>query len=160
VKRLIAVALFLSACGGGGTEATAAPALVRVPQYEVDIAAFAPAPDGGTGVIAFGITVDPDTFQIPKALTRFKRTYPEIAWSANLTRAVDSPFVTWVVARQSTSGVEKTLFDVEEPTDPGVTILANSGDLAALVDNAPGTYVMRYLDSKEVLAEGTFTLVK
>jgi len=133
---------------------------VQTPPDEVAIAAFAPDPVGGTGVITFGVAFDPDTLGIPKALTRFKRTYPQIAWSANLTRAVNTSSVTWVVARQSSSAVEKTSFSVEEPTDAGITILVNSGDLAALVDNAPGTYVMRYMEATEVLAEGTFTLVK
>ncbi len=128
--------------------------------HEVAIAAFAPDPVGGTGVITFGVAFDPDTLVIPRALTRFKRMYPQTAWSANLTRAVRTSSVTWVVARQSSSGGEETSFSVEEPTDAGVTILVNAGDLAALVDNAPGTYVMRYLDAREVLAEGTFTLVK
>ena len=94
-------------------------------------------------------------------LTRFARSYPEIAWSADLTRGVNAAFVTWVVASQSRSGVEETIFSVEEPIDHSdVTVLANSGDLALLVDKKAGSYVMRYMDSGEILAEGTFTLVK
>ena len=41
-----------------------------------------------------------------------------------------------------------------------VTNLANAGNLAAHVDNVAGTYVMRYLNGREILAEGAFTLVE
>ena len=122
---------------------------------------IAPAPAPVTGVITFGIAYDPDTLDIPKPLTRFKRTYPVIAWSADLSHGVKAAFVTWLVVRRSESGAEETVFDVEEPIDdPNVTSLANSGALASHVHNVAGTYVMRYLDAHEVLAEGTFTLVK
>jgi hypothetical protein len=161
VKRLIAIAMLLSACGGGGAYATAAPALVRTAPGVDAIAQFAALPETVTGVITFGIAYDPDTLGIPRPLTRFKRTYPVIAWSADLARGVTATFVTWLVVRQSKSGVEKIVFDVEEPIDDAsVTTLANSADLALLVDNVAGTYVMRYLDSREVLAEGIFTLVR
>lgn len=159
MKRLILAALFLSACGSGGTNVTAAPALEEAPQ-DVDIAAFAPAAIVGTGVITFGVALDPETSKVTNALARFKSTYRDMAWSASLTRPVDDSSVIWVVASQVDSGGEEARFSVEEPTDPGARILANSGDLAVLVDNEPGTYVMRYLDGREVLAEGRFTLVK
>jgi hypothetical protein len=104
---------------------------------------------------------DPKTLAISKPLTRFKRTYPEIAWGARLTHGVTAYFVTWEVARRSASGIETPVFSVEEPVDGSdVTILANAGDLALLVDKKAGDYVMRYLNGREVLAEGIFTLVK
>jgi hypothetical protein len=112
-------------------------------------------------VITFGTAYDPKTLQIAKPLTRFKRTFREIAWSADLSRGVDAASMSWVVVRRSTSGVEKAVFDVDEPIDgPGIRTVANAGDLASIVGNVAGTYVMRYVDSGEVLAEGIFTLVK
>jgi hypothetical protein len=161
VKRLIAIVMLFSACGGGGEYATAAPALVRTAPGVDAVAQFEPVPNTVTGVITFGTAYDPDTLRIAKPLTRFKRTFPRIAWSADLSRAVQTAYLSWVVVRQSKSGVEETVFDVLEPIDDAsVTTLANSGDLANLLDNVTGTYVMRYFDSREVLAEGTFTLVK
>ena len=163
MKRLLVLVLLLSACGGGGTEATARPAIVQPRILPVD-AAIAPilaAPAQDAGVITFGVAYDADTLAIPKPLTRFKRTYPDIAWAAQLSRGVAAAFVTWTVLQRSTTGVETTLFSVEEPVDgEEVTALANSGNLALLVGNKAGTYVMRYLHAREVLAEGTFTLVK
>jgi hypothetical protein len=163
MKRLLVLVLLLSACGGGGTEATARPAIVQPRVLPVD-AAIAPilaAPARETGVITFGVAYDPDTLGIAKPLTRFKRTYPEIAWGAHLSRGVAASYVTWTVAMLSDTGVETTVFSVEEPIDGAdVTVLANSGNLALLVGNQAGTYVMRYLHAREVLAEGTFTLVK
>ena len=163
MKGLIVLALVVSACGQGGAETTARPALVQPQAVPADvvIAPIDAPPEQGVGVITFGVAYDPETLSIPEPLTRFKRTYPEIAWGANLTRGVAATFVTWEVAKRSTSGSEKTVFSVDEPIDGSdITILANSGDLALLVANTAGTYVMRYLDSREVLAEGTFTLVK
>lgn len=163
MKRLLAVALLLAACGGGGTEATARPAIVqpRVLPADAVIAPILAAPAHETGVITFGVAFDPDTLAIPKPVTRFKRTYPTIAWDAQLSRGVDAASVTWTVARRSSDGVETTVFAVDEPVDRSqVTVLANSGNLALLVGNKAGTYVMRYLHAREVLAEGIFTLVK
>jgi len=163
MKRLLVLAVLLSACAGGGTETTARPAIVlpRVLPVDVAIAPILAAPARDAGVITFGVAYDPDTLGIPKPLTRFKRTYPEIAWGAHLSRGVVAPYVTWTVAMLSATGVETTMFSVEEPIDGAdVTVLANSGNLALLVGNLAGTYVMRYLHAREVLAEGTFTLVK
>src|SRR5512140_3135372 len=106
--RLIAILLLVAACGGGGVDATAAPALIRVVEGVNAIAPIAPAPTTVPGVITFGTAYD------PKTLTRFKRTLPEIAWSADLSRGVDAASMSWVVVRRSTSGVEKAVFNVDE----------------------------------------------
>ena len=161
--RLIAIILLVSACGGGGIYATAAPAVIQA-AAEVGIAAIAHAiaPPSRTapGVITFGTAFDPKTLRIAKPLTRFRRTFPEIAWSAGLSRGVDAASMSWVVVRRSKTGVEKTVFNVDEPVNgPGTLTVANAGDLALIVGNVAGTYVMRYVDAGEVLAEGTFTLV-
>ncbi|MGZ8439090.1 MAG: hypothetical protein ACXWXR_11200 [Candidatus Limnocylindrales bacterium] len=158
---MIAIILLVSACGGGIIEATAAPALIQAPAGVNAIAPIAPAPRTVPGVITFGTAYDPNTLEMAKPLTRFKRTFPEIAWSAHLSRGVDAASMSWVVVRRSTSGVEKAVFDVDEPADgPSIRTVANAGDLALCVGNVAGTYVMRYVDAGEVLAEGTFTLVK
>ncbi len=158
---MIAVILLVSACGGGSIDATAAPALIQAAAGVNAVAPLAPARKTVPGVITFGTAYDPKTLRIAKPLTRFKRTFPEIAWSAHLSRGVDAASMSWIVVRRSTSGVDKAVFDVDEPIDgPSILTVANAGDLARCVGNVAGTYVMRYLDAGEVLAEGTFTLVK
>jgi hypothetical protein len=157
---LIVIILLVSACGGGSAYATAAPALIQAVEGVNAIAAMAPARTTVSGVITFGTAYDPKTLQIARPLTRFKRTFPAIAWSADLSRGVDAASVSWVVVRRSKTGAEKAVFNVDEPIDgPGILTVANAGDLARTVGNVAGTYVMRYVDAGEVLAEGTFTLV-
>lgn len=157
----MAIALFLSACADASAYPTAAPALVRTVPVEDAVVLIAPVKEPVIGVIAFGTAYDPETLAIPKPLTRFKRTFPVVAWSANLSRGVTAAYVTWTVVRRSESGDEEVMFEVEEPIDDSsLTTLANSGSLTFHVDHVPGTYVMRYVDASEVLAEGTFTLVK
>jgi hypothetical protein len=161
MKRLALIVFVLTACGGGGAYATAAPAQVRQEPAEDALVMIAPIEAAAIGVITFGVSYDPETLDIPEPLTRFKRTFPRIAWSADLAHGVNGAFVSWVVVRQSETGDEETMFDVEEPIDgSSVTSLANAGNLAAHVDNVAGTYVMRYLNGREVLAEGVFTLVE
>ena len=156
----MAIALFVAACADASAYPTAAPALVRAAPVEDAIVLLAPIRHPETGVITFGTAYDPKTLAIPKPLTRFKRTYPVIAWSADLSRGVTGGYVTWTVVRQSDSGDEAVMFEVEEPIDDAhLTTLANSGSLTSHVDHVPGTYVMRYVDAGEVLAEGAFTLV-
>jgi hypothetical protein len=159
--RLIAIVLLVSACGDASIDATAAPALVQAAPGVDAIAQFDPIRNDVPGVITFGIAYDPSTLRIAKPLTRFKRTFPQIAWSADLGPEIAAASLSWVVVRRSQSGVEKTVFEVEEPIDDATTtMVANAGDLALLVENVAGTYVMRYLDSREIRAEGTFVLVK
>jgi hypothetical protein len=156
----MAIALFLTACADASAYATAAPALVRPAPVEDAMVQIAPNPEAVIGVITFGTSYDPETLDIPEPLTRFKRTYPLIAWSAALTHGVNAAFVTWLVVRQSESGTEEIMFEVEEPIDDSsLRTLANAGSLTLHVDHVAGTYIMRYLDAREVLAEGTFTLV-
>jgi hypothetical protein len=159
--RLIAIVMLVSACGAGSIKATAAPVVIQAPGGVNAFAPIAPAARIVPGVITFGTAYDPKTLEIAKPLTRFKRTFPEIAWSAQLSRGVDAPSMSWVVVRRSKAGVEKLVYNVEETVDgPSTLTVANAGDLALCVGNVAGTYVMRYVDAGEVLAEGTFTLVK
>lgn len=164
MKRFVVIAaLLVLGCGGAGADATAVPVLIQ-PQAQEAAAAIAPiVPTDGTspGVITFGKAYDALTLEIEQPLTRFKRTYPLIAWGAHLSRGVPAEFLIWSVASRSDSGVETAVFAVEEPIDGlDVTVLANSGNLARLVDHELGTYVMRYTHAREVLAEGTFTVVE
>lgn len=163
MKRFVVIAaLLVVGCGGADADRTAVPALVQ-PQAQDAAAAIAPilpTGDASPGVITFGKAYDALTLEIAQPLTRFKRTYPVIAWGAHLSRGVAADFLTWSVASLSETGVETIVFEVEEPIDGrDVTVLANAGNLARLVDNEPGTYVMRYTHIREVLAEGTFTVV-
>ena len=161
MRRLVAIALLVSACADPSAYPTAAPALVREVAAEDAIVMIAPITEPVIGVITFGTSFDPTSLSIRKPLTRFKSTFPVIAWSASLSRGVNAAFVSWTVVRRSESGDEEVIFDVEEPIDdPTLITLANAGALTFHVHNVPGTYVMRYVDGREVLAEGTFTLVK
>ena len=162
MKRLAILIFVLAACGGEGVYATAAPALIRPAPVEDAAVAIAPIHEPApTGVITFGTSYDPDTLGIPEPLGRFKRTFPRIAWSAVLAHGVNSTFLSWVVVLQTETGAEETVFDVEEPIDDASIInLANAGNLASHLGNVAGTYVMRYLNGREVLAEGVFTLVE
>lgn len=158
MKRLLAIAFLAAACASPGAPATTVtptnPPAVTTPEPE-------PAYEGGSGIITFGTAYDPDTLFIAKPLTRFKRTFPEIAWSAELARSVDATSVEWIVASQTASGSERVIIrEDHDVSNPSNDLFANKIDLASLVDNKAGTYVMRYIESGEVLAEGTFTLVK
>lgn len=160
LARFVAVILLVSACGSGNAFATAGPALVKAPAGVDIIAPITPAPRTVPGVITFGTRYDSKTLRIARPLTRFKRTFPEIAWSADLNRGVNAASMSWIVVRRSAAGVEKVVFDVDEPIDgPDIRTVANAGDLARSLGNVAGTYVMRYVDAGDVLAEGTFTLV-
>jgi hypothetical protein len=133
------------------TRPTTAPIITAEPEL----------PLFGSGIITFGKSYDEDTLFIVDETSRFKSTYPEIAWSAELTRSIGATSIEWVLASQAASGSERVVWSQEiDISNPDSDLLANSLDLAFFVDNKPGTYVMRYIESGEVLAEGTFTLVK
>jgi hypothetical protein len=158
-RGLLAIALIVAACSSSG----ATPIIVYVtpaPNSTPFVDDPVPPEDGGLGLILFGTSYNADTLLIDKPITRFKRTYPEIAWSALLTRTIDATSMQWIIASQSAAGVERTIVSQEQEVgSPDSDLLANSADLAFLVDNKAGTYVMRYVESGEILAEGTFTLV-
>lgn len=121
-----------------------------------------PSPDvSGLGVITFGTGLDEEAFEVTGETGRFKRTYRNIAWVAELDRAVGSETLEWVVARQLKGGAEEVLYREEIPvSDPNHSAFANELDLAFLLDNQAGKYVMRYLVGGEIAAEGEFELVK
>ena len=153
----IAMALLIAACGGGAaaTDRPADPTERPTPEPP----AYTVPPN--FGVITFGLDYDPDTLDIIKPTERFKATYPAIAYSASLTEGAGAAKLRLVVASVSAAGSERVIIDEDVAvSNPAADIFANKVDLASLLDNKPGTYVMRFLRDATVLAEGTFTLVK
>jgi hypothetical protein len=155
---LIALATLVAACGGATSMATASPTPATTPT--ADVVDTIP-PIKGLGVITFGTAYDPDTLLIAKPLTRFKRTVKAIAWSAQFVESAGATSVELVLASVSKTGAETIIDRVDVPvSSPEFDLLANKGDLAGVVGNKAGTYVLRYVREGTVLAEGTFTLVK
>lgn len=159
MKRLIlAAALVFAGCSGGGTGATVTDAPTEEPTFTAE-----PTIDEyeNLGVISFGKSFDEDTLEIVDERTKFKTTVKKIAWSAYLSRTVGATSMELVIASQSKSGSERVIISEEvDISNPESDLFANSANLALLVDNKAGKYVMRYIESGDVLAEGTFTLVK
>jgi hypothetical protein len=111
------------------------------------------------GPIAFGTGLNSDTLEITGARTTFARSYSPIAWSATLSGPAGATTLTWIIASQSASGTESIVWTQDvNVSNPVFDTLANKDDLASLVNNAAGKYVMRYLRGATILAEGTFTL--
>ena len=161
MKRWFAIALLVAACTGEGAAAPAGPGAGQAEPSDVVTPEPGSTVEDGPGVITFGTAIDPDTLSIAQPFTKFQRTYPAIAWSARFARPIGVASITLVIVKPSRSGGEETMLSEAVPiADPDGTILTNIADLAALVDNRPGTYVMRYVRSVEVLAAGTFTLVE
>jgi hypothetical protein len=117
------------------------------------------APVGGSGHITFGTNYDATTLAVTDPRTTFARTYSPIAWSAEFSEAAGATTIKIIVASQTASGGERVLISEDVTlSNPGSDLIANEADLATLVGNAKGTYVMRYLRDATILAEGTFTL--
>lgn len=159
MKRLAIIALLVAACGGGAVTATqpATPTPTETPD-----ATEAPPPDiTGLGVITFGTALDEDTLLITKPTSKFKRTAKKIYWSAQFSETAGATSITFVIASKSASGAERGIIKTDtDVSDPGFDLFANGADIASLVDNKAGTYVMRYLRESTILAEGEFTLTK
>jgi hypothetical protein len=161
MKRLALLALLVAACGAAPGVAPTHPAVTTPPPAASIGPTDEPADVSGTGVITFGTALNEDTLQITKATNKFKRTASKIAWSADLTEAAGATSLTLIVASKSASGAERGIIKTDvDISDPTFDLIANSADIATLLDNKAGTYVMRYLRDATVLAEGTFTLVK
>lgn len=158
MKRfLIAAAIIVAACAG----TAAPPAATSVPVTAAPTRTPDPTPEIQTGVITFGTALDEDTLKVTKVTSRFKRTYPKISWSASLSEPVGATSIELVLASRSASGAERVIERVDvDVSNPDADLFANSADLATIVGNKAGTYVMRYVRDGKVLAEGTFTLVK
>jgi hypothetical protein len=112
-------------------------------------------------LITFGRSYDTKTLRIIDPATSFKTSSTLIAWSADVTRAGGDPTITMTLAARASGDTERVIYTLDvDLANPGSDTLANKWDLALLVDRRVGTYVLRYLTGKEVLAEGTFRLVK
>lgn len=151
---VLLIALLVAACGSASATRAPNPTDRATPEPVITDEPF-------VGIVTFGLDYDPDTLEIIKPTVRFKATYPEIAYAAWLSEPAQAATLRLVVASQSPSGSERVIIDEEVPvSNPDADLFANKLDLATLVGNEPGTYVMRYLRDADVLAEGTFTLVK
>ena len=157
MKRIALIGLLLlAACSGARPVATTTQQPATTPQPTPD-----PTVPATFGRITFGTSYDPDTLEIAKPITKFKRTIAMIAWSASLSDTVNATSIELVIASQSASGTERVIERVDiDVANPDSDTLANKVDLASIVGNKAGTYVMRYIRDGKVLAEGTFTLVK
>jgi hypothetical protein len=163
----LAVAVVAFAIFGGSGRPSVGAAPVTPSPVPAVVATPVPTPEPvlppavQTGVITFGKDYDPDTLLIVGPASKFKATRSSIAWSAALSEPAGATSLTIIIASRSASGIERIL--VKEDTDLSMTdadLIANKLDLASLVDNKVGTYVMRYVREATVLAEGMFTLTK
>jgi len=155
------LAVVVVACGSAARPLiTARPPAVTLPPTEAPVAEE-PLPDlTGLGVITFGTGLDEEAFEVTGETRRFKRTYRNIAWVAQLDRAVGTDTLEWVVAEVRKGGSESVLYrDEITVANPEHDAFANELDLALLLDNKAGRYVMRYLVGGEIAAEGEFELV-
>lgn len=162
MKRLFAVALVCAVLVGCGGAVVATPTPTPIPETTPEpTPEVTPEPIGGTGIVAFGTGYDPDTLAITGPKSSFKRTVATIAYSASLIEPVGATTVTIIIASHSATGVEKTIVKTDvDVSSPDSDTFANKLDLAGLVNNVAGTYVMRYLRGATLLAEGQFILTK
>jgi hypothetical protein len=152
----VGLMLLLVACSSGRTPdpaPTSAAIVTEAPAVEDDMSDL--------GKITFGTKFDRETLLIDEPRRRFKRNYPEIAWSAQFIEAAGSTTITLIMARVSKGGAEEVVVTTDvDIANPTFSLLANSADLASIADNKAGKYVLRYLRDSTVLAEGEFELVK
>ena len=158
VSALLVAAFLLASCGSGSQPATptATAAVVATPEPSI-----APVVDPMAGIVEFGAKLDQDNVEIQKPRDSFKRTVKKIAWVAHLSEPAGGTSLTFIIAKRSKSGAETVLEKLDVPiADPSFDTLGNAVDLASVVGNKAGTYVLRYLRDGTVLAEGTFQLTK
>ena len=137
--------LLVMACGGGTT-------VLPSPTVEVTETPTA-------GLITFGVGVDPDELTILEPSETFAVDAAEISYSAELSEPAGATSLTVVFASVKDSGVESFIYQEDiSISNPTFGIFANTADVASVVGNAPGRYVMRFMREATVLAEGFFTL--
>ena len=113
------------------------------------------------GLITFGQRYDETNQRAREVRTRFTAADSDIAWSAALAQAIGTRSLTLVIASRSPAGVETVVIRAAVPvSNPAAEVFAEKANLTKMLGNKPGTYVMRYFRDGDVLAEGTFTLVK
>jgi hypothetical protein len=148
MKRLALLgitSLLILACGGG-------TATIPTPTAEATIAPT-------SGVVSFGAGVDPDQLTILVPAETFPVNIEEISYSAFLSEPAGATSLTIIIASVTDGGAESFIYQEDLPvSNPTFVIFANTADLALIVDNAPGRYVVRFMREATVLAEGFFTL--
>ena len=155
---LLVLALAMAACSNSG--GTAAPEATDAPEVTVEPEAT-PDESDNAGVVTFGKAYNAETLRIAHPIKKFKRNTPSIAWSAEFIETAGATSITFVIARVTAGGSESIELTTEvDVSNPNADIFANKADLAGVVGNRAGTYVVRYLRKGTVLAEGTFQLVK
>lgn len=143
--------LIVAACSSPRTSTEPTERVTEAPEFTLP---------HGYGEILFGTGYDPDTLEIIGERTRFKATYHPISWSASFIEPAGSTSILLTLSSKSAGGAEATLYSLDvNIANPDFDTLANSADLALVLDNKPGTYVMRYIREGTVLAEGEFELV-
>ncbi len=111
------------------------------------------------GLITFGTGVDPDQLTILTPAETFSVTSTEISYSAALSEPAGATSLTIIFASVKDSGVENFIYQEDVSiSNPTFGVFANTADIALVVGNAPGRYVMRFMREATVLAEGFFTL--
>lgn len=159
MKRLGPIlALVLAACSG----TPVAPQEVATPFVPPPPVVTLP-PVVGTGLITFGgaKALDEETLKVNPSKDSFAASVKNISWSASLSEAAGSTTLTLILAKKGSGGSESIRYTEELMiSNPTFGIVANTSDLAALVDRKPGTYVMRILRDATTLAEGEFRLTK
>jgi len=140
---------------------TPTPSPTAAPTPVTTIRPVTAAPFAGTGPMTFGVEYSPDSFLILKQATKFSVDVKKIAWNAALLQPAGARALALRFARVLKGGAEEVLDSVEIPlSDPRAMIVAATFDMAAAANNEPGTYVVRLVRGDDVMAEGTFTLVK
>jgi hypothetical protein len=137
-----------------------APAVTPAPRALSPSDFATPAPPK-IGLITFGKGFDKANERAQDVRTQFKATDPGVAWSAAFTESVGTPRLDLVISSRSSTGVETVLVRKRVTVrDPSAQVVAVLDDLAKMVDRKPGKYVMRYYRDANILAEGTFAIVK
>lgn len=112
------------------------------------------------GVVTFGTGFDPEAYAITGSVTRFRATYPRVAFLGTLPEGVGDRVLTVTVSRRE-GDAETQLVSRELP-------ISNPDRAAygAVLDGLPrqlggraGTYVLRLLVDGTVVSEGQFELV-
>ncbi len=147
-------AVLLVGCAGKAGTAPNAPAATETPTPAAPEVRLA-------GTIEFGTKYDPDTLAMTTPVSRFKVTYNPISYVIHLSEPAGATSLTLSLTRRASGGAETTIVSVPlDVANPEFNTFANSTDLGGLADHKVGTYVLRLIREGELLAEGTFELVK
>ena len=151
---LLSAGILGSCSSAAPAPVTPAPALLSAADYPTPL----PPP---VGVITFGDSFDRANQRARDVRTQFKANDSAIAWSAAFAESVGPSRLDLLVVSRSAAGAETVILRKHVTVaDPSTQVVAVTDDLSKIVNHKPGQYVMRYLRDDNVLAEGTFTIVK